>query len=649
MKRSLKCVLAALLISISVIGFSVLMRHKEDSELPLITERGEVIPADAVKVTPETDVFPPVVHSDGWDEPVPLAGPVNTAGAEDAPVITLEGDALFFFFTPDVDVPASKQIVDGVTGIWRSKKSDGEWAEPERIVLSDDVALDGPLFVRGDGLWFASVRSGNYREVDVYTARYNGEVWTDWSNAGQLLNEQYDVGELAISSDGGTMYFGREGEFGGRDLWRSEKIGGVWSEPVNLGSKVNSGLNEDQPFITPDGVELWFTGQSRLGYPGPAVFLSVKTAEGDWAEPEEIISNFAGDVTLDSEGNIYFAHHFFSRDMEMIEADIYVAYRRSVQFIEPADSPQVPSRVFFMGFLPIPADGQTFDQVYQQASRSIEFAPVWGRPTPFYELAKELSGSWGETFVEELTRENGMFPLVHVSFIGTDWTLASPEGMEGATLSDPEWREAYEEAVLDVVRAVKPLYLSVGNEVNRWYEKYGANSSSPNGFQHFVSLYEEIYDAVKELSPETKVFCTLAREIVAELREADLEVLRMFNPDKIDVLVFTSYPHAVKGINSPKDIPDDYYKRASDYFPDKPFGFSELGWPSLEAFGGEQGQADFIVDVSGRLTVEQRIDLHLLGWAWLHDIDQNDHVGLKKRDGTEKMAYEAWENISNSQ
>jgi hypothetical protein len=32
-----------------------------------------------------------------------------------------------------------------------------------------------------------------------------------------------------------------------------------------------------------------------------------------------------------------------------------------------------------------------------------------------------------------------------------------------------------------------------------------------------VTLYEEIYDAVKELSPETKVFCTFAREVVAEI------------------------------------------------------------------------------------------------------------------------------------
>lgn len=144
--------------------------------------------------------------------------------------------------------------------------------------------------------------------------------------------------------------------------------------------------------------------------------------------------------------------------------------------------------------------------------------------------------------------------------------------------------------MLDVVRASRPYYLSVGNEVNRWYEKYGVNSSSPNGFQYYVSLYEEIYDEVKDLSPNTIVFCTFSREIVAENREADLEVLNMFDPNKIDKLVFTSYPFAVEGIIAPEDVPDDYYKIASDYMSEKPFGFSELGWPSIEAFGGRRGK-----------------------------------------------------------
>jgi len=40
-----------------------------------------------------------------------------------------------------------------------------------------------------------------------------------------------------------------------------------------------------------------------------------------------IISQFAGEPTLDKEGNIYFTHHFF-KDGVMLEADIYVAMKK---------------------------------------------------------------------------------------------------------------------------------------------------------------------------------------------------------------------------------------------------------------------------------------------------------------------------------
>jgi hypothetical protein len=73
------------------------------------------------------------------------------------------------------------------------------------------------------------------------------------------------------------------------------------------------------------------------------------------------------------------------------------------------DSPQLPSRGFFMGVVPSTAQGQSFDDAYAQAARYSEFVPVWGKPTPFYNLAADLSGSWGQTFVKKLIRDNGMF------------------------------------------------------------------------------------------------------------------------------------------------------------------------------------------------------------------------------------------------
>lgn len=318
----------------------------------------------------------------------------------------------------------------------------------------------------------------------------------------------------------------------------------------------------------------------------------------------------------------------------------------SEEHVTPLDTPVLPNRGYYMGILPTPRTEQSFEAAYAEAALYAEFVPIWGKPSPFYAMPSDLSGEWGNNFVGQYTRANGMFPLVQFSFFGAGITLVKPPGMADATLSDQEWRSAYKNAVIDVVRAVKPLYLSVGNEVNRWYEAHGANSSDPNGFQHFVTLYEEIYDAVKALSNKTQIFCVFAREIVSEHREANLSVLAMFDPNKIDLLAFTSYAYAVQSVNRPADIPDDYFSRALSYMPGKKIALTELGWPSMSEFGGEQGQADFLSDVSGRLTTGQSMQLHMLAWAWLHDIDSGDYIGLVKRDGSEKLAYSVWKELS---
>ena len=86
--------------------------------------------------------------------------------------------------------------------------------------------------------------------------------------------------------------------------------------------------NEDQPFLSSNGQEMWFSGDCRLGYPGPSTFRSLLQPDGSWGPAQEIVSRFAGEPTLDDAGNLYFVHYFFSRDGKMIEADIYLALRK---------------------------------------------------------------------------------------------------------------------------------------------------------------------------------------------------------------------------------------------------------------------------------------------------------------------------------
>jgi len=65
-----------------------------------------------------------------------------------------------------------------------------------------------------------------------------------------------------------------------------------------------------------------------------------------------------------------------------------------------------------------------------------------------------------------------------------------------------------------------------------------------------------------------------------------LSVLRLFPPEKMDLLVFTTYPYAVRGIRRPADIPAHYYFSGLNFMTGKPMGFSEVCRPALDALGG---------------------------------------------------------------
>ena len=56
------------------------------------------------------------------------------------------------------------------------------------------------------------------------------------------------------------------------------------------------------------------------------LYVSTKI-NGEWQEPVLIISQFAGEPSLDNEGNVYVTHHSF-KDSVMLEADYYVAVKK---------------------------------------------------------------------------------------------------------------------------------------------------------------------------------------------------------------------------------------------------------------------------------------------------------------------------------
>jgi hypothetical protein len=312
-------------IGFMALGFSLLsgcvVETAQPSPPTLAPDRESLIPTDQAKITPEIDIYPVRSETVEFEDPIPLPYPINTAGAEDSAFMMPDGNMLYVWFTPDVSKPAEGQVGDGVTGIYVFHKTSGGWSAAERVLLQDPdkVSLDGCEFVRGDRMWFCTVREG-YSGIHWFTAEQRDGVWTNWHEAD--FDPEYEVGELHITADGQELYFhsSREGGQGGYDIWVAKWIDGKWGAPENV-EIVNSPHTDGWPFITPDGQELWFT----RGNGAPSLYRS-KRVDGEWTEPVRMFSIFSGEASLDNQGNVYFTHHYYKNDV-VLEADIYVAYK----------------------------------------------------------------------------------------------------------------------------------------------------------------------------------------------------------------------------------------------------------------------------------------------------------------------------------
>lgn len=321
MSRNIKVIILvfAMIVTLVVVGCN----HEEPPAAYPVVDREIKIPVDFKKRGPEADLLPPLLHSEGFEQPRPLPHPVNTAGAEDCPVISSDGQTLYFFFTPDVRVPPEKQLLDQVSGTYVTHKNADGWSIPQRVWLEDPgkLSLDSTLCIQGSEMWFCSAREG-YTGVNIFTAERVEGQWANWQYVGDRLMKEIQIGEVYLYGDELYFHSDRAGSKGGLDLWVTSRVGDCWSDPVNI-EPLNTTTDEGFPFVSTDGQELWFT-RTHMGT--PAIFRSIRI-NNSWGEPELILSQFAGGATLDDAGNIYFVHHFFENG-EMIEADIYVAYRK---------------------------------------------------------------------------------------------------------------------------------------------------------------------------------------------------------------------------------------------------------------------------------------------------------------------------------
>ena len=100
----------------------------------------------------------------------------------------------------------------------------------------------------------------------------------EWEYRGEFPfnNDAYSNGHPSIDNTGKVLYFASDkpGGYGGSDIYFSVLSNGHWSEPFNLGPKINTQSNEFFPFISNDGV-LYFSSNGHGGLGGLDIYFSV--------------------------------------------------------------------------------------------------------------------------------------------------------------------------------------------------------------------------------------------------------------------------------------------------------------------------------------------------------------------------------------
>ena len=219
-------------------------------------------------------------------KPVNLSAAINTEHHEYQPYTTADEAMLVF----------TRRIGPEEDFFTAAKGPDGKWpqAQPLGPPVSSPSYREGSITISPDGktLFFAADYQLNRRSNwDIFYSEWDGENWGKPKNLGDKVNSANYESQPSISADGRSLYFvsKRGGGFGGMDIWVTHlQDDCTWSDPVNLGPKINTAKDEQVPFIHPDGHTLYFGSEGLTGMGGSDVFLVRKNESGEWGEPENL-------------------------------------------------------------------------------------------------------------------------------------------------------------------------------------------------------------------------------------------------------------------------------------------------------------------------------------------------------------------------
>jgi len=135
----------------------------------------------------------------------------------------------------------------------------------------------------------AAIDKGKTYLNRIYTASHANGQLSAVAKAELAQEKDIHQGVTAVTPDGNTMFLTRwtiDKTKKTATLYKSIKTGNNWSEPVMLSGDINAAdANTQQPFVSPDGKQLWFASDRSGGQGGFDLWYAELDAAGNTGKP----------------------------------------------------------------------------------------------------------------------------------------------------------------------------------------------------------------------------------------------------------------------------------------------------------------------------------------------------------------------------
>jgi len=229
---------------------------------------------------------------------------VNSRWDEWDPNPTPDGHYLYF---SSAHRPGGK----GDQDVWYCEYKDTAWSKPinlgDKINSNNAETIDNVSF-DGNILYLSGTFSGSFGKFDIYSATRTQQGWGNLYHFPMPINSVNHDEAAFLTSDGKALIFtsdrpggignfvengrGFHGGFNGNmDIYVCTKTDSGWSDPINIGSTINTPFAERSPFLSADGKTLYFSSDGHHGLGRLDVFKSIRlsdTSWTEWSEPENL-------------------------------------------------------------------------------------------------------------------------------------------------------------------------------------------------------------------------------------------------------------------------------------------------------------------------------------------------------------------------